>query len=112
MTASIRPYSIASSGVMNRSRSMSRITCSTSRPEWREMISAIRRVMLEDLARRDLDVGRGAAEAARALVDHDLRVREREPLPGAPPQRIIAAADMPIPRQTVATSGFTYCIAS
>ena len=33
-------------------------------------------------------------------------------LPGAPPQRIIAAALMPMPRQTVETSDFTYCIAS
>ena len=33
-------------------------------------------------------------------------------LPGEPPQRIIAAADIPIPVQIVRTSGFTYCIAS
>ena len=32
--------------------------------------------------------------------------------PAAPPARIIAAADMPIPMHTVRTSGFTYCIAS
>ena len=32
------------------------------------------------LARRDLDVGRGAAEARAALVDHQLRVRQREAL--------------------------------
>ena len=32
--------------------------------------------------------------------------------PGAPPQRIIAAALMPIPRHTVDTSECTYCIAS
>ena len=67
---------------------------------------------LEDLARGDLDVGRRAAEAGRALVDHDLRVREREALPGRAAARIIAAADMPIPTQIVETSGWTYCIAS
>ena len=33
-----------------------------------------------DLAGRDLDVGRSAAEAGAPLVDHQLRVREREPL--------------------------------
>ena len=32
--------------------------------------------------------------------------------PCAPPERIIAAADMPIPVQIVRTSGRTYCIAS
>ena len=32
--------------------------------------------------------------------------------PGAPPQRIIAPADMPIPRQIVRTSGLTNCIVS
>ena len=32
--------------------------------------------------------------------------------PGAPPARIIAAADMPIPTQIVRTSGLTYCIVS
>ena len=33
-------------------------------------------------------------------------------LPGAPPARIIAAADIPMPTQIVATSGLTYCIVS
>jgi hypothetical protein len=33
-------------------------------------------------------------------------------LPAAPPERIIAAADMPMPMQTVATSGLTHCIVS
>jgi len=33
-------------------------------------------------------------------------------LPAAPPQRIIAPALMPIPRQTVDTSEPTYCMAS
>ena len=33
-------------------------------------------------------------------------------LPAAPPQRIIAPALMPMPRQTVETSELTYCIAS
>ena len=33
-------------------------------------------------------------------------------LPRAPPERIIAAADMPMPVQIVCTSGCTYCIAS
>ena len=32
--------------------------------------------------------------------------------PGAPPARIIAPADMPIPTQTVRTSGRTCCIVS
>ena len=32
--------------------------------------------------------------------------------PAAPPERIIAAALIPMPRQTVETSDFTYCIAS
>ena len=45
MTSSTSPYATASSGVMNRSRSMSFITCSSGWPEWREMISAIRRVI-------------------------------------------------------------------
>ena len=45
MTLSTSPYATASSGVMNRSRSMSFITCSSGWPEWREMISAIRRVI-------------------------------------------------------------------
>ena len=35
-------------------------------PVWREMISAIRRVMLEDLARRDLDVGRACRGSRRS----------------------------------------------
>ena len=58
-----------------------------------------------NLARRDLDVGRRAAEAGAALVDHQLRVRQREPLPGAPPAMIIAAADIPIPKQIVRDVG-------
>ena len=33
-------------------------------------------------------------------------------LPGVPPQRNIAAADIPIPVQMVCTSGLMYCIAS
>ena len=33
-------------------------------------------------------------------------------LPAAPPARIIAAADIPMPTQIVATSGLTYCIVS
>ena len=45
MIASTSPYSSASCGVMKRSRSMSFITWSTDWPEWREMISAIRRVI-------------------------------------------------------------------
>ncbi len=40
-TSSTSPYSTASVGVMNRSRSMSSRTCSVARPEWRAMISAI-----------------------------------------------------------------------
>ena len=32
--------------------------------------------------------------------------------PGAPPVRIMAAADMPIPRQIVRTSGLTCCMVS
>ena len=68
-------------GVMNRSRSMSSITCSTSWPEWRAMICGHPLGRLGDLARGDLDVGRRAAEAGGALVDHQLRVREHEALP-------------------------------
>ena len=82
MTPSIRPYSTASSGVMKRSRSMSAITCSTGRPVWRGDDLRHLPGQLEDLARGDLDVGRRAAEAAGALVDHDLRVRQREALAG------------------------------
>jgi hypothetical protein len=54
----------------------------------------------------------------RALMDHDLRVRQGRPLPRtAPPWRIIAtprttASTEPGYRGRVATSGFTYCIAS
>ena len=38
---STRPYSTASAGVMNRSRSMSSITCSNERPVCRDSTSAI-----------------------------------------------------------------------
>ena len=91
---------------------MSAITCSTGAPEWREMISAIRRV---------------SSRISRAAIWMSAGVPRKPPepwwimifafgsanrFPAAPPHRIIAAADMPIPRQTVATSGFTYCIAS
>src|SRR5262249_12950983 len=40
ITSSTSPYATASSGVMNRSRSMSFMTCSSGCPECREMISA------------------------------------------------------------------------
>ena len=80
--ASTRPYSTASAGVMNRSRSMSSITVSTSRPAWRPMISAIWRGRRGHLARGDLDVGGRSPETGAALVDHQLRVRQREALAG------------------------------
>src|SRR5207244_3751868 len=44
-TASMSPYSTASCGVMKRSRSMSCMTCSTSRLAWWAMTSAICRVV-------------------------------------------------------------------
>ena len=81
-TRSARPYSIASSGPRKRSRSMSRITSSTSRCACLRDDLRVAARDREDLLRRDLDVGRRAAEAARALVDHHLRVREHEPLAG------------------------------
>ena len=40
------------------------------------------------------------------------RSAARSACPGAPPARIMAAADMPIPKQIVRTSGLTCCIAS
>ena len=77
------------------------------------MISAIWRVVAST-SRAAIEMSaRRPPEAGRALVDHQLRVGKREALPGAPPaETIIAAADIPIPKQIVETSGRTCCIAS
>ena len=66
----------------------------------------------EHLAQLDLHVRGRAAGAGGALVDHDAGVGEGEALPAAPPERIMAAADMPMPTQMVDTSGSTCCMTS
>ena len=48
----------------------------------------------------------------RALVIMSFAFGSANRLPGAPPAMISAAADIPMPTHVVATSGFTYCIAS
>ena len=67
---------------------------------------------LEDLARLDLDVGRLALRAARGLVDHDARVRQRGALALAPAisrnEPMLAA----MPMHSVDTSGLMNCIVS
>ena len=77
------------------------------------MISSSRRFIASDLARLDLDVGRLPLEAARDLVDEDLRsaaVAMR--LPFVPPARSSAPIDIAMPTQIVCTSGLMYCIVS
>ena len=111
-TASTRPYSTASTGVMKRSRSMSSITVSTSRPEWRPMISAICRVVAAT-SRAAIWMSDGAPRKPALpwwIISFAFGSANR--LPAAPPAMIIAAADMPIPKQIVETSGRTCCIAS
>ena len=112
-SSSTSPYSTASAGVMNRSRSMSSITVSTvaagvARDDLRHLPR--RRA---DLAGRDLDVGRRAAEAGASPGGSSAsRSAARTACPAAPPAMIIAAADIPIPKQIVETSGRTCCMAS
>ena len=67
--------------VMNRSRSMSSITVSTSRPEWRPMISAICRVVAAT-SRAAIWMSEARREPGAPLMDHQLRVRKRKPLAG------------------------------
>jgi hypothetical protein len=91
---------------------MSRITCSTSRFECRAMISAIRRVTdSTSRAWMSMSVGvpRNPAEPWWIII---FAFGSAERLPGAPPARIIAAADIAIPTQIVCTSGLTYCTVS
>ena len=65
-----------------------------------------------DLAGGDLDVGGRAAEPAEPWWIISFAFGSAKRLPGAPPAMIMAAADMPIPKQIVDTSGRTCCIAS
>src|SRR5262245_59794176 len=112
MTSSTSPYATASSGAMKRSRSMSFITCSSGWPEWREMSSAIRSAISRiSLAAIWMSAGepRNPPEPWWIIT---LAFGNTKRLPAAPPDRIIAAADMPIPVQIVWTSGRTYCMAS
>ena len=110
--ASMRPYSTASGGVMNRSRSMSSITVSMSRPAWRPMISAICRVVAAT-SRAAIWMSDGAPRKPALpwwIISFAFGSANR--LPAAPPAMIIAAADMPMPKQIVETSGRTCCMAS
>ena len=111
-TRSARPYATASSGVRNRSRSMSFITCSTSRPEWRAITSAYRRVSAR-ISRAAIWMSAGVPRKPPEpwwIITFELGRTWR--FPAAPPARIIAPADIAMPMQYVCTSGFTYCIAS
>jgi hypothetical protein len=67
---------------------------------------------VDDLARLDLDVGCLSLEVRGQLVDQDLCVRQRRPLPGVPPARSSAAIAIAAPTQVVWMSGFTNCIVS
>ena len=76
------------------------------------MISAIRRVMSR-ISRAAIWMSAGVPRKPPEpwwIMIFEFGSANR--LPAAPPARIIAAADIPIPMQTVLTSGFTYCIAS
>jgi hypothetical protein len=65
-----------------------------------------------DLARLDLDVRHLAARAADGLVDHDARVRQREPTPLAPAASSTAPIEAAMPRHVVRDDARTYCIVS
>ena len=76
------------------------------------MISAIRRVT-ESTSRAWMSMSEGVprkpAEPWWIII---FAFGSAERLPGAPPQRIIAAADIAMPTQIVRTSGLTNCIVS
>ena len=76
------------------------------------MISAIRRVVAST-SRSWISMSRGAPRVpADPWWIMILALGSARRFPGAPPQRTIAAADMPIPTQIVETSGCTCCITS
>src|SRR6185312_2268330 len=111
-TRSTRPYSTASSGVMNLSRSMSSITCPNARPVCLDRTSAICRVEAS-ISRAAIAMSDGAPRApAEPWWIISFACGRASRLPGAPPATITAAADIPIPKQIVLTSHFTCCIAS
>src|SRR5580765_1570498 len=92
---------------MKRSRSMSRITCSNGLPLWWAISSAIRRVVAMISCAwiwMSAGVPRNPAEPWWIMI---FAFGSAARLPAAPPQRIMAAADIPIPVQTVRTSGLT-----
>src|SRR5688500_4067396 len=96
-TPSIRPYATASDGVMNRSRSMSFITCSTARPQCWERISAICRVV-DSISRAAISTSDGAPRnPAEPWWIISFAWGNARRFPGAPPATIIAAADIPMP---------------
>ena len=91
---------------------MSAITFSNGWPVCSARISAIRRVMSRiSFAWIWMSAGvpRKPAEPWWIMI---FAFGSAIRLPAAPPARIIAAADMPIPMQIVRTSGLTYCIVS
>ena len=97
---------------MKRSRSMSVMTFSTGWPVCLARISAMRRVIASTSwawISMSAGVPRKPAEPWWIIT---LEFGSARRLPAAPPPRIIAAADMPMPMHTVATSGLTYCIVS
>src|SRR5439155_12583840 len=97
ITASTIPYSTASSGLMKRSRSMSRRTLSTFWPECCEMTSAIRLVMSR-ISRAAIWMSAGVPRKPPEpwwIMTFEFGSRKR--FPAAPPARIIAPADIAIP---------------
>ena len=106
------PYSTASAAVRKWSRSMSPSTWASGRPEWWAMISAIRRV-LASTSRSWISTSRGAPRIPAVpwwIMILPLGSAMRRP--AAPPPRIIAAADIPMPIRLVATGQLTCCITS
>ena len=83
---------------------MSRATCSTGGPPRWAMISDIRRVS-DSTSRSWISMSDGAPGCRRTLVDHDAGLGRAKRFPVAPPERIMAAADIPMPTQMVDTSG-------
>jgi hypothetical protein len=91
---------------------MSSITCSEVRPVWRAMISAIWRVV-DSTSRAAIEMSVGAPlNPAEPWWIMSFAFGSANRFPAAPAATIIAAADIPIPKQIVETSGRTCCIAS
>jgi hypothetical protein len=91
---------------------MSFITCSFGWPLWRAMIDAIRSV-ISRISRAAIWMSAGEPRKPPLpwwIITFEFGSAKR--LPAAPPERIIAPADIAMPTHTVRTSGLTYCIVS